>query len=778
MSLLDRLFTRSAASPTPSDLVPRLNEIPGLPMIEVRPETVATFGALAKAFPPSLARRDYREIADAREVAFGGGDSWDRLPFRDLRLLADNADLLRLAIEAIVGTIKGMDWSLAVDDGSDPDPKADALLLKPDGKLDWDAWAAMAIEEMLVCDNLCLFPYYQGGRLVRLEVIDGATITPKLDAGGRIPDPPAIAFEQSTSNSNGGPKRFTTQQLWYRPQRRRVYSVRGFSPTEQVAARAAVNFHKLLKDLYRWQKGGTPAGLVSAPEGMTKLEDLQNYNAWLDERMKQPGADSRLQAIIGPKYFPVQAPRIDKEHEELLIRTIFNAFGVDPTGMVSQVNYSTADALAVWAALRGMRPHLFALQTLAGEMLAAGGFPGYQLQWKVEQEAMAAERRQSRLDRYKSGLVAWEDMVSEEGDSIDEADVAQKHYFVIGLPAQPFDPLGTVEPPKPPPLSPAGVVPPQFAAQGQQGASAALGKAIREDLRRWETVVRKAEACGRPPKEFHTDAVPAWLRGVLRKGLATGMGSAMFKAPTAHLLTTIKRWNTSERAGKVLPDIASAAAMIIRGMGLHLVAEAMKQFSSAAKAGELAGASVPPPTVDEWRLLVRVLWAAHEAGVDDSAEITGYGQLGSRGMDYASQRAGQLIGRRWDEGQAMWVDVESDMALDAETRSRIETALRDAISGGKNESDLQTALNAILDDDARAGVIARSELADAYNRGAAENWQALDVTEVEILDDEGPNSCAECETANGQVWPIADYLANPTEHPNCVRGAIPVIPGA
>jgi hypothetical protein len=775
MSLLDRLFPRTAPASGQVAIVPTLQA-----ESDVRPETLATFDALAKAFPPSLARRDYREIADAREVAFGSSGEWDRLPFRDLRLLADNADLLRLAIKAIKDTVKGMDWSLAVEDGSDPDPKADTLLLKPDGKLDWDAWAAMALEEILVCDNLCLFPYYQGGRLVRLEVIDGATITPKLDAGGRIPDPPAIAFEQTTSNTNGGgPKKFTTQQLWYRPQERRVYSTRGFSPTEQVAARAAVNFHKLLRDLYRWQKGGTPAGLVPAPDGIGTLENLKNYQDWLDERMKQPGADSRLQALMGgsSKYFATPPPRIDKEHEELLIRTIFNAFGVDPTGMVSQVNYSTADALATWAALRGIRPHLFALQTLAGEMLAAGGFPGYQLQWKVEQEAMAAERRQSRLDRYKSGLVAWEDMVSEEGESVDEADVAQKHYFVIGLPAQPFDPLGTVEPPKPPPAPPTGAVPPQLAGQAGQAAAAALGKAIREDLRRWETVVRKAEASGRPPKEFRTEAVPAWLRSVLRKGLTGGMGSAMFKAPTAHLKTAAKRWNTSDRAGKVLPDLQAAAAAIVRHMGRDMAADAIKRFASAEKADGFTPAVPTSPPVDDWRLRVRVLWAAHTAGVDDSAELTGYGNLGNRGVDYASQRAGLLIGRRWDEAQAMWVDVKSDMALDAETRSRIETALRDAIAGGKSESDLQTALNAILDDEARAGVIARSELADAYNRGTAENWQALDVTEVEILDDEGPNSCAECEAANGQVWPIADYLANPTEHPNCVRGAIPVIPG-
>src|SRR3989304_2747514 len=211
MNPLTRLFQRAPSVPAGAAIVSVPEMLP--PAAVVRPEPVAPFDALAKAFPPSLARRDYREIADVREVAFGGSGEWDRLPFRDLRLLADNADLLRLAVEAISGTVKGMDWSIVFDDGSDPDPKAEALLLRPDGKLDWDAWAAMVLEEILVCDNLCLFPYFSGGRLVRLEVIDGATITPKLDAGGRIPDPPAIAFEQATTHSiSGKPKTITLQK--------------------------------------------------------------------------------------------------------------------------------------------------------------------------------------------------------------------------------------------------------------------------------------------------------------------------------------------------------------------------------------------------------------------------------------------------------------------------------------------------------------------------------------------------------------------------------------
>lgn len=776
MTFLDRVLGRTTPAPAPSAIVP----LPDSPPVAAA--TFSTFAALAKAFPPSLAARDYREIADAREVAFGGTGEWDRLPYRDLRLLADNADLLRIAIEMVINTIKGMDWSLATEDGGDPDPKAMKFLLKPDGKLDWDAWVAMALEEVLVCDNLCIFPYFKGGKLVAAEIIDGSTIKPKLDDGGRIPEPPKIAFEQFTSNNTTGkPKTFDATQLWYRPMRRRVYSVRGFSPTEQVAARAAINFHKMLRDLYRWQKGGTPAGLVPAPDGLETLEKLMDYQQWLDDRMKQPGADSRLQALLGGsnKYFPTPPPRIDKEHEELLIRTIFNAFGVDPTSMVSMVNRATAEALSAWSSLRGIRPHLFTLEMLAQEMLEAAGWPGYKLKWKIEQEAMASEKKQSRLDRFKAGLVAWEDMVADEGESVDPADVAQKHYFVVGLPANPFDPLDLNPKPEPPPPPPAGVVPPQLAQpapEAQQAPPAALGKAIRDDLRRWETVVRKAEASGRPPKDFRTDVVPAWLRGALRKGLADGLGSAMFKAPTAHLRTKVKRWNTSERAGKVFGDLKMAAAAIVRHMGKHMSAAAMKRFMTAAKAGEFGSASVPPPSVDDWRMLVRVLWAAHEAGVDDSADLTGYGDLGNKGMDYASERAGQLIGQRWDQASATWVDVTSDSALDAETRSRIETALRDAIANGESESDLQASLNAIIDDEARAAVIAKTELAAAYNRGTAENWAALDVGEVEILDNEGPNSCDACGEANGQTWSIADYMANPTEHPNCVRAAIPVIP--
>ena len=71
----------------------------------------------------------------------------------------------------------------------------------------------------------------------------------------------------------------------------------------------------------------------------------------------------------------------------------------------------------------------------------------------------------------------------------------------------------------------------------------------------------------------------------------------------------------------------------------------------------------------------------------------------------------------------------------------------------------------------RAASIARNETAIAQNHGAAFGYQAAGYNYVEINDGDGD---AECAAADGQIWSIAYWLANPIEHPNCERSASPI----
>lgn len=73
----------------------------------------------------------------------------------------------------------------------------------------------------------------------------------------------------------------------------------------------------------------------------------------------------------------------------------------------------------------------------------------------------------------------------------------------------------------------------------------------------------------------------------------------------------------------------------------------------------------------------------------------------------------------------------------------------------------------------RARVIARTELGEAQNQATVERYKRAGVSKVEILDNGGSDDDLECQVANGQIWTLAYFNANPLEHPNCTRAASP-----
>lgn len=73
--------------------------------------------------------------------------------------------------------------------------------------------------------------------------------------------------------------------------------------------------------------------------------------------------------------------------------------------------------------------------------------------------------------------------------------------------------------------------------------------------------------------------------------------------------------------------------------------------------------------------------------------------------------------------------------------------------------------------DWRADRIARTESANLYNVGTLLAARQMGFTHVEVTDGDEDEACA---AANGQVWTLAQALAEPTAHPNCERSFAPV----
>ena len=70
-------------------------------------------------------------------------------------------------------------------------------------------------------------------------------------------------------------------------------------------------------------------------------------------------------------------------------------------------------------------------------------------------------------------------------------------------------------------------------------------------------------------------------------------------------------------------------------------------------------------------------------------------------------------------------------------------------------------------------MVARTELGTADNLAAVSRYREAGFTHVQVFDGDGDPGCA---AANGAIWTIEEFEANPLEHPNCVRSRAPIIP--
>jgi SPP1 gp7 family putative phage head morphogenesis protein len=106
------------------------------------------------------------------------------------------------------------------------------------------------------------------------------------------------------------------------------------------------------------------------------------------------------------------------------------------------------------------------------------------------------------------------------------------------------------------------------------------------------------------------------------------------------------------------------------------------------------------------------------------------------------------------------------------TRERVKDIIQTAIEDGKTGELAERLQDAYAFSPARAATIARTETAIAYGHGAGLLYRQNGVQYVEISDGD---SDEECDEADGQIWTVDEYLANPIAHPNCVRAAAPVL---
>lgn len=299
------------------------------------------------------------------------------VPFSLLRAVADRIDVVRACIRTRKSHMIGLDWDVTLtrravnqvmltDGLTRPGEAAQvartrfepeiarlrALMEQPDplNDLEFPDWLDMLLEDLFVIDAVTVYPRRDlGGRVVALELIDGATIKPLLDYRGGVPSSPAPAFQQilhgfvrgewTASGADDVARDYSTGEMLYRPRHRRTWSPYGMSETEQALAAADVWLKRFDWIREAFDSGAVPESWMKTdlgvgPGGLTP-QQLLEYEAVLNASLSGQTEERHRLHLLPRGFDPAQqenfADKFQPTLDELLVKVVCMSFGVMPT---------------------------------------------------------------------------------------------------------------------------------------------------------------------------------------------------------------------------------------------------------------------------------------------------------------------------------------------------------------------------------------------------------------------------------------------------------------
>lgn len=306
-------------------------------------------------------------------------DQERQVSYQTLRWLANHHLVTRAAIDVRKKEIVGLKWDIGPADEDKPLSEAKRQELRkfwarPDGRQNFSQWLNEILEDMFVLDALCLEKRRKrNGNLLGLDVVDGATIKILIDATGRLPLPPAPAYQQVIY---GAPRaNFTVDELIYNPYNNQSNSPYGRSFIEAALLELNMSLKALTAMLNYFTTGSVAAGILNAPEGATPEQIAQLQQAWdlmmsgtetKDGQIFWVPANSQYQAF--KDYDPAKWTELN----DVLTRAILMAFEVQPqeVGLTFQVNKSSGDIQENITQRRAIRPLLGFLEDIFNDVMA------------------------------------------------------------------------------------------------------------------------------------------------------------------------------------------------------------------------------------------------------------------------------------------------------------------------------------------------------------------------------------------------------------------------
>jgi len=290
--------------------------------------------------------------------------SYETLTFDDLRVLADNCDILRSVIETRKDQMEVLTWAVRVagshkNVSDDQKRRIDAItqfLHCPDKEHSFAQWLRQLLEDMFVIDAVCLHKRRtRGGQLYALEIIDGATIKILLDDSGRAPMPPDPAYQQVLKGVPAAD--YTREELLYVQHNPRSHKVYGYSHVEQVMVTVNILIRRAMHQLEYYKDGSQPDAFVSLPKEWNQ-EQIATFQKHFDTMMAGNLAlRRRVRFMPGDfRYQETKQPPLKDAYDDFLARIICFVFSISPEPFVSHVNRATAESSHARAIDEGLAP--------------------------------------------------------------------------------------------------------------------------------------------------------------------------------------------------------------------------------------------------------------------------------------------------------------------------------------------------------------------------------------------------------------------------------------
>lgn len=314
--------------------------------------------------------------------------------FATMRALADGYDLLRLVIETRKDQIKSFEWEVVpFDKDADADQFVDRIkaasdfFARPDGINTWDDWLSMFVEDLLVIDAVAIYPALnRGGKVMALELVDAATITRKIDASGRTPQPPDVAYQQIIHGIMAND--LTRDQLIYMMRNPRTNRLYGFSPVEQIIMTVNIALRRQMSQLEFYTSGNVPEAIAQVPDNWTPKQIADFQLMW--DALNEGNTAQRRKMRFVPKLDGIVFPKKDvlkDEYDEWLARIVCFAFSIPPTAFIKQNNRATGEQAAETAKEEGLMPLMRWISTKMNYILSYHlGYPDLKFKWKMEMQ--------------------------------------------------------------------------------------------------------------------------------------------------------------------------------------------------------------------------------------------------------------------------------------------------------------------------------------------------------------------------------------------------------